>query len=126
MDEDLVNYHLKELRYCAQCLTEDEDFVKGLRSTYISSLYKFEVTWLVQGIRHKVGFFYFSIKLVMISFLQQYIKPTDLKNHFMYMHHSRGSFYGLFIPYLLITKRGRDVGVAWYGLRGRQRLFHSW
>ncbi|GKA78322.1 ribonuclease H-like domain-containing protein [Tanacetum coccineum] len=28
-------YHLKELHYCAQCLIEDEDFVKRLRSTYI-------------------------------------------------------------------------------------------
>ena len=30
-----------------------------------------------------------------------------------------------YVPYLLITKRGRDVGVAWHGLRGRQDLFHS-
>ena len=29
-----------------------------------------------------------------------------------------------YVPYLLITKRGRDVGVAWHGLRGS--LFHSW
>lgn len=35
MDEDLVNYHLKELHCSAQCLIEDEDFVKGLRSTYM-------------------------------------------------------------------------------------------
>ena len=44
MDEDLVNYHLKELRYCAQCLIEDDDFFKRLRSTYI---------YLVLGISSK-------------------------------------------------------------------------
>ena len=72
MDEDLVNYHLKELRYCAQCLIEDEDFVKGSRSTYIFSFgYKFGVTWLVQDIRHKFGLFNFFIKFVILSFLHQ-------------------------------------------------------
>ena len=34
MDDDLVNYHLKELHCSAQCLIKDEDFVKRLRSTY--------------------------------------------------------------------------------------------
>ncbi|GJT64474.1 hypothetical protein Tco_1015954 [Tanacetum coccineum] len=29
-----ICYHFKELRCCAQCLIEDEDFVKRLRSTY--------------------------------------------------------------------------------------------
>nr|GEY30028.1 hypothetical protein [Tanacetum cinerariifolium] len=28
-----IYYHLKELRYCAQCLIEDEDFIKRSRST---------------------------------------------------------------------------------------------
>ena len=28
-----------------------------------------------------------------------------------------------YVPYLLITKRGRDFGVAWHGLRGRQDCF---
>jgi hypothetical protein len=28
-----------------------------------------------------------------------------------------------YVPYLLITKKGRDVGVAWHGLRGRQDCF---
>ena len=70
MDEDLVNYHLKELRYCAQCLIEDEDFVKRLRSTYIFGFgYKFKVTWIVQDIRHKFGLFYFFIKFVIFGFL---------------------------------------------------------
>ena len=70
MDEDQVNYHLKELRYCAQCLIEDEDFVKGSRSTYIFGLgYKFKVTWIVQDIRHKFGKFYFFIKFVIFGFL---------------------------------------------------------
>ena len=92
--------------------------VKRLRSPYTWS--RRSKSYLVQGIRHRVGLFYFNIKLVMIIFLQQYIKPTDLKNHFMYMHHSRGNLYCLFVLYLLITKRGRNIVMAWHGLRGRQ------
>lgn len=144
MDEDLVNYHLKELRYCAQCLIEDEYFVKRLWSTYIFGFgYKFKVTWLVQDIRHKFGLFYFFIKFVIFGFLHMWslhradrIEDSRDGKHIgfrgsllikcltIYMHHSRGSF--AYVPYLLITKRGRDFGVAWHGLKGRQRLFHSW
>ncbi|GKC29559.1 hypothetical protein Tco_1036853 [Tanacetum coccineum] len=51
----------------AQCLIEDEDFVKRLRSTYTLCVqYEFGVTWIVQDIIHKFGLFYFSIKFVIL------------------------------------------------------------
>ena len=40
---------------------------------------------------------------------------------------SGGQNHISYVPYLLITKRGRDVrrdvGVVWHGLRGRQDCF---
>ncbi|GJY80334.1 cytochrome P450 82C4-like protein [Tanacetum coccineum] len=58
------------LRCSTQCLIEDEDFVKRLRSTH-NQQYEFGVTWIVQDIRHKFGLFYFYIKFVILSFLHQ-------------------------------------------------------
>ena len=36
---------------------------------------------------------------------------------------TRGEVFTAYIPYLLITKRGRDFRVAWHGLRGRHNCF---
>ncbi|GKD69775.1 hypothetical protein Tco_1323865, partial [Tanacetum coccineum] len=42
-----IRYHLKELRYCAQCLIiENEDFVKRLRDHYIEPT-EFEIQEMV-------------------------------------------------------------------------------
>ncbi|GJX39207.1 putative ribonuclease H-like domain-containing protein [Tanacetum coccineum] len=61
----------------AQCLIEDEDFVKRLRSTYTLCIqYEFGVTWIVQDIRHKFGLFYFYIKFVIGK-----IVVSDNKGH---------------------------------------------
>ncbi|GKC43277.1 hypothetical protein Tco_1060999 [Tanacetum coccineum] len=62
-----VYFEAVELRCSAQCLIEDEDFVKRLRSTLVQGIaYEFGVTWIVQDIRHKFGLFYFSIKFVIL------------------------------------------------------------
>ncbi|GJZ23286.1 retrovirus-related pol polyprotein from transposon TNT 1-94 [Tanacetum coccineum] len=65
-----ICYHLKELRCSTQCLIEDEDFVKRLRSTH-NQQYELGVTWIVQDIRHKFGLFYFYIKFVILSNKEQ-------------------------------------------------------
>lgn len=79
MDEDLVNYHLKELHCSAQCLIEDAYFVKRLRSTYIFGFgYKFKVTWLVDTI---LGYSTSSSSSLYLVFFtcDHYIEPTELK-----------------------------------------------
>ncbi|GJQ93680.1 hypothetical protein Tco_0004819 [Tanacetum coccineum] len=50
IDSNLVNILIQ-----LECLIEDEDFVKRLRSTH-NQLYEFGVTWIVQDIRHKFGY----------------------------------------------------------------------
>jgi hypothetical protein len=139
--KDLVNYHLKELRYCAQCLIEDEDFDKRLRCTYIFGFgYKFKVTWLVQDIRHKFGLFYFFIKFVIFSFLHMlslhrayriedsrdgkhigFRGSLSIKCLTIYMHHSRERLYcirSLFVD----NKKGKRFrsGIAW--IKGKTRF----
>ncbi|GJT06559.1 hypothetical protein Tco_0841021 [Tanacetum coccineum] len=43
---------------------DDEDNCQEIAvSLYIGFGYTFEVTWIVQDIRHKVGLFYFSMKI---------------------------------------------------------------
>ncbi|GJT41551.1 hypothetical protein Tco_0941416 [Tanacetum coccineum] len=53
-----------------RCLIEDEENCQEITvSLYIGFGYTFEVTWIVQDIRHKFGLFYFSIKLEELAFL---------------------------------------------------------
>ena len=47
----------------------------------------------------------------MVNTLISWEVSNDVFNHLIFMHHSRGSF--AYVPYLLITKRGRDFGVVW-------------
>ena len=68
-------------------------------------------------LQHQIGNDYFSSTIY---------KAYRFEESF-YVHASlEGKFLRLFILYLLITKRGRNIVVAWHGLRGRQDCFHSW
>ena len=72
-----ICYHSKELRCCGQCLIiENEDFVKRIAVySYFSNdyqhLYEFDVTWIVQDIRHKLEKFNFFNKFVILGFLHK-------------------------------------------------------
>ncbi|GJZ69800.1 hypothetical protein Tco_0633350 [Tanacetum coccineum] len=60
----IVFYHISNGLQLLECLIEDEDNCQEIAiSIYIGFEYMFEVTWIVQDIRHKFGLFYFSIKL---------------------------------------------------------------
>ena len=54
--------HYKEWGFCQEVAVYSNDN---------QHLYEFDVTWIVQDIRHKLGRFNFFIKFVILNFLQQ-------------------------------------------------------
>ncbi|GJW86652.1 hypothetical protein Tco_0161992 [Tanacetum coccineum] len=64
-----IHYHLKELRYCAQCLIiENEDFVKRLWSAYtLGEPTEFEIQEMVNILVSGEAYFYISTAQVILS-----------------------------------------------------------
>ncbi|GJT67348.1 putative reverse transcriptase domain-containing protein [Tanacetum coccineum] len=82
------------------CLIEDEDYCQEIAvSLYIGFGYAFEVTWIVQDIRHKFGLFYFSIKLGKLN--------VKMFNHLHVLHEVRNG--GQFAATLAENNRIDDL-----------------
>ncbi|GJT40852.1 hypothetical protein Tco_0940717 [Tanacetum coccineum] len=113
--EAVVRQGFLWLRCSAQCLIEDEDFFKRLRSTLVQGIaYEFGVTWIVHDIRHKFGLFYFSIKFVILR--EAYDKvfnhlhaPLEKKVLILTTAKSLLLLLNTLAEYMILSEHGRKI-----------------